>query len=100
MVKIIYNKKAKIELENAYNYIFFYLANPIAANNFRVGLLKSISNLQIFPFMGKRYNKTEFRFIYFKNYLIFYSVKDQNVEIQRILNKRQNFKNIIKKMKF
>ena len=93
-------QQANIDLYKIYNYIFFNLANPIAADNFRADILKSISNLQIFPFMGKRYNKTEFRFIYFKNYLIFYSVKDQNVEIQRILNKRQNFKNIIKKMKF
>ena len=95
MVKIFYNKRAKIELEDAYNYIFFNLANPIAAKKFKFNIIKSISNLQIFPFMGKRYNKTEFRFIYFKNYLIFYSVKNQKVEIQRIFHKRQNFKNII-----
>ncbi len=92
MHKIIYTKRAKIEIQNLYNYIFFNLANPIAAHNFRINIIKSISNLQIFPFMGKRYNKTNFRFIYFKNYLIFYSVYNQNVEIQRIFHKKQNFK--------
>ena len=100
MVEIIYNKRAKIELENAYNYIFFNLANPIAANNFRVKILKQISYLKYFPDMGKKVSNSNIRFICFKNYLILYSVNNQIVEIQRILNKRQNFKNIIKKMKF
>lgn len=31
MYKIIYTKRAKVELENLYNYIYFNLANPIAA---------------------------------------------------------------------
>ncbi len=92
MVKIIYNKRAKIELQNAYNYIFFDLANPIVADNFKVKILKSISYLKYFPYMGKKLSNSNIRFIYFKNYLIFYSVKDQNVVIQRILNKRQNLK--------
>lgn len=95
MYEIKRTQQANIDLYKIYSYIFFNLANPIAADNFRVDILKLISNLHIFPFMGKRYNKTEFRFIYFKNYLIFYSVKDQIVVIRRILNKRQNFKNII-----
>ena len=98
MVKIFYNRRAKIELENAYNYIFFNLANPIAAKKFKINIIKSISYLEYFPYMGKKVSNSNIRFIYFKNYLIVYSVKDQNVEIQRILNKRQNLKDIIKKM--
>lgn len=95
MYKITYTKRAKIELENLYNYIYFNLANPIAAKKFRLNIIKTISNLQIFPLMGKRYNQTEIRYIYFKNYLILYSVNNQNVEIQRIFHKRQNLKNVI-----
>lgn len=95
MVKIIYNKRAKIELQNAYNYIFFNLANPIVANSFKVKILKSISYLEYFPYMGKKISNSNIRYIYFKNYLILYSINNHNVEIQRILNKRQNFKNVI-----
>ena len=95
MYKIIYTQRAKIELQNAYNYIYFNLVNTIAANRFKQNIIKSISNLQMFPFMGKRFNQTNLRYIYFKNYLIIYTVKNKNVEILRIIHKKQNFKNII-----
>ena len=95
MYRIIYTQRSKIDLQSSYNYIYFNLVNPIAANRFKQNIIKSISNLQIFPFMGKKYNKTNLRYIYFKNYLIIYKVKNKNVEILRIIHKRQNFKNII-----
>ena len=93
--KIIRTQRSNIDLYKIYNYIFFDLANPIAADNFISKILKSISNLQMFPFMGKRFNQTNLRYIYFKNYLIIYTVKNKNVEILRIIPKKQNLKNII-----
>ena len=95
MYKIEYSERAIIDLNDIYNYIYYELVNPIVAIRFRQQIPKTISNLQIFPFMGKRYNQTNFRYIYFKKYLIFYSVNNQNVEIQRIFHRRQNLKNVI-----
>lgn len=95
MYKIIYTRRAKVELQNSYNYIYFNLANPIAANKFKVNIIKSISKLEYFPYMGKKTSNSNVRYIYFKNYLIIYSIDNQYVEIQRILHKRQNFKNVI-----
>ena len=91
--KIKRTQRANIDLYSIYNYIFFNLANPIAADSFINKILKSISRLEIFPFMGKRYSDTNLRFIYFKNYLIFYSVnvKNQSVLIQRVLYKKTKF---------
>ena len=66
MVEIIYNKRAKIELENAYNYIFFNLANPIAANNFRVKILKPISYLKYFSRYGKKSIKFKYKIYLFQ----------------------------------
>lgn len=83
MHKIIYTKRAKVELENLYNYIYFNLANPIAAKRFKANIIKPISNLEYFPYMGKKILNSKFR------YLIFYSVNNQNVEIQRIIHKNQ-----------
>lgn len=97
MYRVIYTQRAKIELQNSYNYIYFNLANPIAARKFKVNIIKSISNLEYFPYMGKKVLNSNLRFIRFKNYLIFYSINNQNVEIQRIFHNRQNFKNIINK---
>lgn len=95
MYRIEYSERAIIDLNDIYNYIYYDLVNPIVAIRFRKQIPKSISNLQIFPYMGKRYNQTKLRYIYFKNYLILYTINNQNVEIQRILHKRQNFKNVI-----
>ncbi|MBO4816461.1 MAG: type II toxin-antitoxin system RelE/ParE family toxin [Clostridia bacterium] len=93
MYRIILTQRAKLDYESAYNYIYYNLANPIAAKRFKDKIPKTISYLQIFPFMGKRFQNTNLRFTYFKNYLIFYSVENQKVKIQRILYKRQNFTN-------
>ena len=87
MHKIIYTKRAKVELENLYNYIYFNLANPIAAKRLKANIIKPISNLEYFPYMGKKILNSNFRYLIFKNYLIFYSVNNQNVEIQRIIHK-------------
>ena len=95
MYRIIYTQRAKIELHNTYNYIYFNLANPIAAKKFKFNIIKSISNLEYFPYMGKKISNSNIRYIYFKNYLILYTINNQNVEIQRIFHKRQNFKNVI-----
>lgn len=95
MYRIEYSERAIIDLNDIYNYIYYDLVNPIVAIRFKKQIPRSISNLQIFPYMGKKYNQTNFRYIYFKNYLVIYSVKNQNVEIQRIFHKRQNFKNVI-----
>lgn len=88
MHKIIYTKRAKVELENLYNYIYFNRANPIAAKRFKANIIKPISNLEYFPYMGKKILNSKFR------YLIFYSVNNQNVEIQRIIHKNQKVKYI------
>lgn len=97
MYRIIYAQRAKIELQNSYNYIYFNLANPIAARSFKLKIIKTISNLEYFPYMGKKISNSNLRYIYFKNYLIFYSINNQYVEIQRIFHKGQNLKNIINK---
>ena len=94
MHKIIYTKRAKVELENLYNYIYFNLANPIAAKRLKANIIKPISKLEYFPYMGNKISNSNFRYLIFKNYLIFYSVNNQNVEIQQIIHKNQKVKYI------
>lgn len=53
---------------------------------------KPISNLEYFPYMGKKISNSNLRYLIFKNYLIFYSVNDQNVEIQRVIHKNQKLR--------
>ena len=94
MHKIIYTKRAKVELENLYNYIYFILAKQIVAKRFKANIIKPISNLEYFPYMGKKILNSKFRYLIFKNYLIFYSVNNQNVELQRIIHKKLQVKYI------
>lgn len=61
MYRIKYSERAIIDLNEIYNYIYYSLVNPFAAIRFRKKIPEKVSNLQIFPFMGKRYDKTEFR---------------------------------------
>ncbi len=92
MYKIEYTERAIIELNNIYNYIYYNLVNPIAAQKFREQIPKPISNLEYFPYMGKKISNSNLRYLIFKNYLIFYSVNDQNVEIQRVIHKNQKLR--------
>lgn len=92
MYKVELSERAIIDLNEIYNYIYYNLVNPIVAIRFREQIPKSISRLEIFPFMGKRYYETDLRLIYFKNYLIIYSVMNKNVEILRVIHKKQNLK--------
>ena len=74
MYNIEYSKRAKNDLLRLYEYIFLNLENPIAARNFIAQITKSISNLKYFPFIGTRYYNTCYRYILFKNYIIFYYI--------------------------
>ena len=95
MYRVEFSERAIIDLNEIFNYIYYDLVNPIAALKFRKQIPKPISNLEYFPYMGKKVLNSNLRFIRFKNYLIFYSINYQNVEIQRIFHRRQNFKNVI-----
>lgn len=90
-----YSERAIIDLRNAYDYIYYSLLNPLAAIRLREQIPKLISNLECFPYMGKKIFNSNIRFIQFKNYLILYSINNEKVIIQRIIHKRQNFKNVI-----
>ena len=65
MYRIILTQRAKLDFKSAYNYIYYNLENPIAAKSFKDKILKSISRLEIFPFMGKSLQNTNLRFIYY-----------------------------------
>lgn len=96
MYKIVSKPRAEQDLLNAYEYIFYNLSNPIAARNFISQIIKSISYLQYFPFMGAKFYNSNYRHIIFKNYIIFYSVKSNYIEIYRVFHKKQNYNKFTK----
>lgn len=102
------NKKYKIillplfhnDLRQIIYYIVYKLKNAIAANNLNNKILEEIEKRSYYPEYYEKYrslkhrNYTYYR-IYIKNYIIFYTVSDNIMEVRRILYSKRNFKNLI-----
>ncbi|MCI8519798.1 MAG: type II toxin-antitoxin system RelE/ParE family toxin [Clostridia bacterium] len=102
------NKKYKIkylplfynDLNKIIDYIRYELVNEIAANNFVNELEKEIQQRAYNPDSYEKYlsikkRKNTYYKIYVKNYTVFYTVKDNTMEVRRILYSRRNFDKLI-----
>ena len=52
-----YSKLSIKNINRISNYIKIKLKNPIAAENFKINIEKSIYNLSYFPYIGVKYKK-------------------------------------------
>lgn len=104
MAKTKYTIKYTSTFINQFNNILKYfihkLKNNIAAENFYNDVITEIEkrsanpdNFEIYKSNKKR--KTPYYRIYVKNYIIFYVVTDNTMEIRRILYSKRNFNNLI-----
>ncbi len=95
---IVFSKKAKEQIHEIFNYVLS-LSNDLAtAEAFINKLLDEVEILKKQAFIGRELIlvdniKTQYRFIRYKNYLIFYRVDNQKVYIDRILNSYQDYVN-------
>lgn len=90
--------RAKRDLENAFGYIYFELANPIAAYNTYDGIIAKIKSLDTFPvgygfveigpWRGQGYRR-----VHYKNYTIVYKVDESKgvVTVTNITYSRRDF---------
>ncbi len=90
MYKLKYLPLARKDLWDITSYIADNLKAPKAAMDFIDTLDNSISRLQKFPYSCKLYQsqeplETEYRVLPVKNYLVFYVVLKNEVEIHRIV---------------
>ncbi len=100
MYEIIYLPIAKKDLIDIVAYITEHLKAPKAAMDLLKSLDKSISRLEEFPYSCKVYKSTEpleseYRLLPIKNYAVFYVVKDQIVEIHRVIYAKMDLTKII-----
>ena len=96
MYKLEYLPLALQDLHEITSYITDILKAPQAAMNLLNTLDKRISGLKDFPYSCKIYNtenslKSEYRMLTVKNYLVFYVVRDNTVEIHRIIYARMEY---------
>lgn len=95
---IVFSKKAEEQIHEIFNYVFS-LSNDLAtAEAFINKLLDEVEILKKQAFIGRELIlvdniKTQYRFIRYKNYLIFYRVDNQKVYIDQILNSYQDYVN-------
>ena len=89
------------DLSQAASYIAFDLNNPAAANrlvdNVEAGILEHLKN----PTMSPTYPSTRRRLhpyyrFYVVNYMVFYVIIDDVMEVRRLLYKRRDIESIIR----
>lgn len=88
------------QFDNILKYFIYKLKNKIAAENFYDEVIKKIEKRSEYPesfekYKSKRKRKNTYYRIYVKNYTIFYTVKDNSMEIRLILSNKQNFDNLV-----
>ncbi len=98
--KLRYPELAQSDLVDIISYISNQLSAPQAAANLVDKLDRAISRLEQFPFSGHPYIKNqklqdEYRMLIVENYLVFYVVYDNVVEIRRIIYGRRNYENLL-----
>ena len=88
------------DLDKIIDYIMYKLNNAIASNNFVNELENEINKRAYNPeayeeYISTRKRQNTYYTIYVKNYTIFYTVKDNTMEVRKILYSRRNFDKLI-----
>ena len=101
MNKIRYLPIAQKDLQDIILYFLDNLKSQKAAMDFIETLDKSILRLKQYPYSCKLYQpqvplEFEYRFLPVKNYLVFYIVTENIIEIHRIIYVKMNLEKIIK----
>jgi len=101
MHEIKYLPSFQQELNAIVEYITFTLEAPRASLNLLDELEKAVENLKNFPLAHRLYRpvkpiSTEYRVLTVKNYLVFYVVLEETIEIHRIIYKKRNLSQLLK----
>ena len=88
------------ELDAIMEYITNTLKAPQSASNLLDELEKSINGLKVFPLAHRLYRPikpiaSEYRILTVKNYLVFYVVLKDTIEIHRIIYKKRDLSQLI-----
>jgi toxin ParE1/3/4 len=101
MYEIRYLPLARKDLIDIVTYITDHLKASNAAMDLLDALDESISRLKQFPYSCKVYQPTklledEYRILTVNNYAVFYVVKEQVVEIHRVVYAKMDLKKVVK----
>lgn len=95
MHKIVYLPIAEDDILDAVEYIAYKLDNPSAAEALLDELDKTVERVARFPYSSELYRtdrpmRKEIRMVSVKNYVLYYAVTEETVEIQRLIHGRRD----------
>jgi plasmid stabilization system protein ParE len=101
MYKLKYSCFYRDELRSAIEYIRQDLKNPIAAKRLKDKVKETYKKIREHPFMypavpDEYLASRGFRFTMVKNYILFYKVKEKQINIDRFLYGPRDWMNILK----
>lgn len=99
-MRIIYKKSAIDDLLNTENYIINQFHNNQAAKKLKTNIVDTISLLKDNPYLGPkmsdRFNiDTSLRYLIVSKQIVFYDINEDNIEIIRILDSRQDYLSLL-----
>lgn len=99
-MQIIYKKTAIDDLLNTENYIISRFNNEQAAQKLKSTLVNTIALLKDNPYLGPKMSDwfnvdTSLRYFVISKQLVFYNIKNDNIEIIRILDSRQDYLSLL-----
>ena len=102
MYKLKYTKSYREDLKSIINYIKHSLQNPIAAQSLKDEIRNKCKNIKenpfIYPVVPDEYLASKgYRFVMINNYMIFYKIIENNIEIIRFLYGYRDWMNILEK---
>lgn len=99
-MRIIYKKSAIDDLLNTENYIINQFHNDQVATKLKTNIVDTISLLKDNPYLGPkmsdRFNiDTSLRYLIVSKQIVFYDINEDNIEIIRILDSRQDYLSLL-----
>lgn len=96
MFEVHYSEVALADLDDIWEYITFELMNPDAAVNTVNGIIDAIDRFSEYPLSGTPLNalldiESDYRFVIYRNYLAFYHLENNAVNIDRVLYEGRDF---------
>ena len=95
MFEVRYSEEALADLDDIWEYIAFELKNSDAAINTVNGVMDAVDRLSEYPMSGTPLNvlldiESDYRFVIYRNYLAFYHLENNAVNIDRVLYEGQD----------
>ncbi len=93
---VIFSKKSEGQIKNIFQYVLNMSNDESTAKKFVNEMLDKIEILKKHAFVGRQLELidnivTQYRYIRYKDYLIFYRVDDKKVYIDRILSSKTDY---------